>query len=297
MSNVLYISPFGRKSDQSGRVIDFDRIYDEVRAGIERADSEIKLSRLDDLSLGLTIDPFKSVDSADGVVCDITTHNPNCIYELGIAHGRGKPAILVTARSGPIPFDLNRHRVIAYDPETLTEDYIEQLLGNIRRALKDPTFTVDEAAAVRGRKIFISYSHRDRDYLDRMLVHFKPLEKAGLIDPWVDTRLKAGDRWKQDIAAALQAASVAVLLVSADFLASDFIVKNELPQMLANAEKKGTRIIPVILKPCRFTRDPNLSQFQAFNTPERPLSSIPESDREQVFDALSSSLEESIPPA
>jgi len=92
-------------------------------------------------------------------------------------------------------------------------------------------------------------------------VHLKPLERDGLIDLWVDTRLRPGDRWKKEISAALERAQVAILLISADFLASDFITNDELPPILTAAEQKGTRIIPIILKPCRFARDKNLRHF------------------------------------
>jgi hypothetical protein len=92
-------------------------------------------------------------------------------------------------------------------------------------------------------QIFISYSHNDREYLDRLLIHLKPLEKEGLIDVWADTRLKAGDQWRAEIEQALDRASVAILFVSADFLASDFITENELPplesRMLEESLKKG----------------------------------------------------------
>jgi transcriptional regulator with XRE-family HTH domain len=143
-----------------------------------------------------------------------------------------------------------------------------------------------------GKYVFVSYSHRDSAYLERLMVHLKPLQKQGVIDPWVDTRLQAGDKWKKEIEKALQRARVAVLLVSADFLASDFIVENELPPLLQAAEAKGTLIIPVILKPCRFTRDKNLQEFQAINSPDEPLSLADENERELVYDTIAQRIED-----
>lgn len=124
------------------------------------------------------------------------------------------------------------------------------------------------------------------------MVHLRPLEKGDLIDLWVDTKLKSGDKWKIEIENALKRARAAILLVSADFLASDFIVKNELPPLLKKAEFEGTRIIPVIVKLCRFTRDKNLSLFQATNDPLKPLIKLSSADREKIYDWISKEIEE-----
>jgi hypothetical protein len=59
-----------------------------------------------------------------------------------------------------------------------------------------------------------------------------------------------------------------VLLISADFFASDFIDETELPPLLAAAEAKGVRILPVILSASRFARNKNLARFQAVNSPD-----------------------------
>lgn len=294
MATVLYVSPLGTKSDSSGRIFDFDRIYAVVKEGLQKLVPQATVIRLDEVAAGSIIDPVAMLDAASVVVCDITTHNPNCLYELGYAQGREKPTIVVTARSGPIPFDLNRTRVVAYDADIVSEEFIQTLGDGIQRALQDSaSFVREEVSAVRRLNVFVSYSHQDKEYLNRLLVHLKPLENAGLIDPWVDTKLRAGDRWKHEIELALKSASVAIVLISADFLASDFVVKNELPPILAQAERGGTRIIPLIVKPCRFARDPNLSRFQSHNSPDKPLSGLPDFEREKIFDSLAAILEES----
>lgn len=139
--------------------------------------------------------------------------------------------------------------------------------------------------------IFISYSHKDKKYLDRLMVHLRPLEKDGLIDLWVDTKLKSGDKWEVEIGNALKHTHAAILLVSADFLASGFIVDNELPPLLKKAERDGTKIIPVIVKPCRFARDKNLSMFQAINDPSKPIIKLSSAEREKIYDRISNEIE------
>jgi hypothetical protein len=99
----------------------------------------------------------------------------------------------------------------------------------------------------------------------------RPVERSGAISLWSDTKINPGARWREEIKQAIDEARIAVLLISADFLASEFIVTNELPPLLAAAELEGARIIPVIVKPSRFVRDRGLSRFQALNDPKAPL--------------------------
>jgi hypothetical protein len=89
----------------------------------------------------------------------------------------------------------------------------------------------------------------------------------------------------------LASTRVAVLLVSADFLASEFIVTNELPPLLTAAEHEGARIIPVVVKPSRFLREPEIAKFQALNDPTRPLIKLPEVEREELYAKLAELIE------
>ena len=184
------------------------------------------------------------------------------------------------------------HRFLrGYGP--LRSASLRRILDALEISSDELTLTNEPAVHSKGKHIFISYSHRDKDYLDRLMIHLKPLQRKGLIDPWVDSRLLAGDRWKKEIENALKNARAAILLISADFLASDFILDNELPPLLHAAEEKGTLIIPVILTPCRFTREKSLVEFQAINPPDEPLSLVDDSEREVIYDAIAQRVETS----
>ena len=100
---------------------------------------------------------------------------------------------------------------------------------------------------------------------------------------WDDTRIELGDSWQNEIDVALSEARVAILLVSADFLASPFIRKREIPQLLAAAEAGGATIIPIVIAPCLFAETASLSRFQAANSPTQPLTSLGRSAQEEVF--------------
>ena len=132
-------------------------------------------------------------------------------------------------------------------------------------------------------QIFVSYSHADADWLKRLQVHLKPLERTGIIEWWDDTQILPGMVWRDEIEKALNTAAIGVLLVSADFLASDFIVNHELPPLLAAAQDKGLTILSLIVGPSQFQNTPELSRFQAVNDPAQPLIGLPKAEQETVL--------------
>jgi TIR domain/Bacterial SH3 domain len=140
-------------------------------------------------------------------------------------------------------------------------------------------------------QVFISYSHKDVKWLQRLQVHLKPLERSGTITRWDDTLLTAGASWREEIKKALQTTKVAVLLISADFLASDFIISNELPPLLAAAEAEGAVILPVILSYSRFERTESISRYQAVNSPSQPLADMSRAKQEAVLVRVSEAIE------
>ena len=128
--------------------------------------------------------------------------------------------------------------------------------------------------------IFISYSHEDAKWLEILKKHLKVLSRySGNVEYWEDTKLKSGDKWKEEIAKAIEQANVAILLVSTDFLASDFISTDELPPLLQKAEETGTKILPLIVSPCKYT-DSELGDFQAVNSPDKTLADIANNEAE-----------------
>lgn len=111
-------------------------------------------------------------------------------------------------------------------------------------------------------KLFLSYSHRDRSWLERLKVHLALLQRRGLVHVWSDTRIGVGDRWQQEIESALTESRAAVLLISPDFLASAFIWGEEMPRLIAH-QKKGMAILPLIVRPCAWRIAPELAELQA----------------------------------
>ena len=120
--------------------------------------------------------------------------------------------------------------------------------------------------------LFISYSHKDEDWKDRLVAHLGVLESQGMLDLWDDRRIEAGDDWYAGIEAAMDRACVAVLLVSANFLTSKFILNVEVPRMLQRSNEESFRVFPVIAKPCVWKQVPWLVKMQLRPKYGRPLS-------------------------
>ena len=142
--------------------------------------------------------------------------------------------------------------------------------------------------------VFISYSHADSAWLERLRVHLAPLAREGRVECWDDTRIKPGTDWRREIGIAVGKARVAVLLLSADFLASEFIQADELPPLLMAAEQQGAVILPVIVSPCRFLKTPVLSRFQAVNDPSVPLIAMSRAESEAMLVKVTDAIEGAI---
>ena len=116
-------------------------------------------------------------------------------------------------------------------------------------------------------KVFICYSRKDEKHRARLRDYLRTLEKAGLTEAWDDTRIGAGQTWREEIRTAIHSARVAVLLVSIDFLNSRFIADDELPPLLLAAKEEDVLILQVFVGPCKraFESRPDLEPFQTFN--------------------------------
>ena len=121
--------------------------------------------------------------------------------------------------------------------------------------------------------VFISYSHADERWRKLVEKHLAPLGRDRSLRVWSDQSLKPGEPWLARIKRELATAKVGIMLVSANFMASDFIHSDELPPLLLAAKKERVTLLTVVVGHCHFANSP-LSKLQAFNKPDKPLEAL-----------------------
>ena len=120
-------------------------------------------------------------------------------------------------------------------------------------------------------KAFISYSHEDEVHLARLHTHLAVLKREGRIDAWFDRDILAGRELHRDIAEQLESCRLFLLLVSPDFLASDYCIEREMVRALERHEAREAIVIPIIIEPCDWASTP-LRHLRALPRDGKPIS-------------------------
>lgn len=104
--------------------------------------------------------------------------------------------------------------------------------------------------------VFFSYSHADSDLRDQLEQHLAMLKRQGRIEAWHDRKIVAGEPIDDRISEYLESADVILLLVSADFLASDYCYGIEMRRALERSNANEAKVVPIILRPCDWKSAP-----------------------------------------
>ncbi|MEM9486291.1 MAG: toll/interleukin-1 receptor domain-containing protein, partial [Cyanobacteria bacterium P01_F01_bin.116] len=134
-------------------------------------------------------------------------------------------------------------------------------------------------------QVFISYSHKDRQWLEKLQIYLKPVIRKKQFKVWDDTKIQPGAEWRKEIEKALDAAKVAVLMVSANFLSSDFIDKNELPPLLEAAQNEGLQIVWVLVSDCMY-EESEIEKYQAAHSLDKPLITLTDAEEPTVLKSI-----------
>ncbi|CAK0742829.1 small subunit ribosomal protein S4 [uncultured Gammaproteobacteria bacterium] len=122
-------------------------------------------------------------------------------------------------------------------------------------------------------RLFISYASKDAHWRDRLLIALAPSIEAGLIDPWHDRKIEAGEQWHAEIFERIAWADAALLLFSQVFFNSKFIIKKEVPVLQKRYESEKWPLIPILLDHCDYEPMAFLHSLQLLNVNNRPLAS------------------------
>ena len=129
-------------------------------------------------------------------------------------------------------------------------------------------------------EVFFSYSHRDEDLRDELAKHLSILKRQGVISAWHDRQITDGSEWAGEIDTHLSSADIILLLISADFIASDYCWDIELKQAMERHEAKEACVIPVILRPSDWHGAP-FGKLQALPKNAQPVTSW--TNRDEAF--------------
>jgi len=132
-------------------------------------------------------------------------------------------------------------------------------------------------------RIFISYSYKDEDWFARLYNYLLPFSINENIEIWSDKAIPLGENWHNAVDKAIKSSKAAVLLVSADYLASKFIGNFELPLLIKRTENHELILVPVLVRPFRLGEDHPLLNYQFVNSLNKPLASANAKEQEQTL--------------
>lgn len=119
-------------------------------------------------------------------------------------------------------------------------------------------------------EVFISYAHKDRKLRDELATHLSNLRKQGIINDWFDGDILPGSEWQSEIMARLNQANIILLLVSSDFISSDFCYDIEMIRAIDRHKADKARVLPIILRPCDWEGTP-FAELQVIPSNAKPV--------------------------
>lgn len=143
-------------------------------------------------------------------------------------------------------------------------------------------------------KIFFCYAHEDEPLLNKLKSQLSPLLRQGLIEMWHDRNISAGTKWEEEIDKHLNEANIILLLISPDFINSDYCYGKEMKRALERDKRREARIIPVILRPVYWQGV--LGTLQALPNDGKPVMSSSWPNQEEAFFNISEGIRKIVVP-
>lgn len=168
-------------------------------------------------------------------------------------------------------------------------DKLEDLKGEISDTLQEIFLKLHESSKdidMKKAKVFISYAHADKEWLDKIKLFLGQLEDNGQLEIWEDTKIETGDDWRSEIENALSSCTIAVLLLSIHFARSKFIKDEEMPKIWKRHEQEGVQIYPVLVRNFPWEEDKNLAKIQIKMHDGKALNKLSEDECDDALTAI-----------
>lgn len=200
--------------------------------------------------------------------------------QLGLELRKTTPQLLIVIMSGStLPVDdeavCEEHNFAFLSKPFLASDVMQQM-----RVGLEPDSQVEIKFTGRALRVFFSYSHRDEKLRDRLDAHLSSLKRMDLIQSWHDRKISAGSDFNESIDRYLDSADLVLLLISPDFLNSEYCYCKEMKRALARHAMGEAQVVPVILRPVDWEKAP-FAHLQAVPKDGKPITRW--ADRDEGF--------------
>jgi hypothetical protein len=129
--------------------------------------------------------------------------------------------------------------------------------------------------------VFVSFCEKDRQFWERLEVHLEPMRQRG-VKIYSYDMIEPGDKIRKEVRSALLSAVVSILLISADYLASD-LVREEFPDLLEQAERNGGRILWLKVGICDLSEMEKFTDYKKIGTGKPPLCRLKQPKQDEIY--------------
>lgn len=165
-----------------------------------------------------------------------------------------------------------------YEGEYLEKELLKKFGHFPWKAEKFKAFRGGDKPEPKFKKIFISYSKQDVAYTHQLKIHLSGLRRKGMIEGWDDSNIRPGEEWDETIKQALAEADIILLLISPDFLATDYIWEVEIQAAMERHERKEAKVIPVFIRYCDWSGMP-FAKLNGLPSKAVPIDDYPNKDK------------------
>ena len=162
------------------------------------------------------------------------------------------------------------------------DDVVTLNVAQLLNGIEDPSVKAHEPMRAASRReairVAFSYSHKDEELRDQLETHLKLLQRHHLISTWHDRKIFGGEKWEGVIDDNFRRADLILLLVSADFVGSDYCYQTEMGLALQREAKGEARVVPVILRSCDDWKGAPFGRLQSLPKDGKPVTSWPNRD-------------------